>query len=424
MTRRPRARRGVVLVVGVVLALLALLSRTARAQTRVAAPQAATAPERLFVSVITMGPGHEMFERFGHISIRIADRVTGSDISYNWGTFDFDEPGFFYRFLTGDTKYWLDGVPTTVVVDYYRRSGRAVWEQELALTPTEAEELRQLVETNARPENKFYRYDYFLDNCSTRVRDAIDRVLKGGLKPAVEGKGHGMSFRNETLRLSKDFPLINYAMDVALGHPADAVMTAWEEMFVPMRLRDLIRDAEVTHTDGTRSKLVRAERTLVEDARYADTPVVPSYLLAALAVGFGLGVIILALSRGGMTRGMLGVIAVTQLVAGLAGTLLLIAGTATKHVFMGENLNVLLGTPVSLLLAVGALYVIKWPTAKALQHTDAMARFVLLSTLLAVLLSVLVPSLKQSNLAVLALAAPVHLAMRVAISKLRRSAAT
>ena len=135
--------------------------------------------EDLRVWLVTAGPGDEAWERYGHNAIRVLDTRTGRDVSYNWGIFDFDQVGFIPRFLQGRMLYRMAAFPTAAMVDVYAQANREVVLQELDLTPAQKLDLRDLADTNARPENREYMYQYFSDNCSTRVRDALDQELAG-----------------------------------------------------------------------------------------------------------------------------------------------------------------------------------------------------------------------------------------------------
>ena len=310
-------------------ALAAAVSLAAGAGTlRAQAPH-----DSIVVSVLTMGPGEELFERFGHQSIRIHDVTTGLDSAYNWGMFSFEQPHFIVRFLTGDTKYWMQGFPSAWLVAAYRDSGRAVWEQELNLTRPEKDSIWAYLKWNAKDENKFYRYDYYRDNCGTKVRDVLDMVLHGSIERAVATHEHGVSYRSETLRLARAYPMINFGMDFVLGHPADDTLSAWEEMFIPMRLQQLIRNIRVRHSDHTVTRLVLRERQLVADARYADADTPPDYFLPALETGLAIAGALLALcllpGTSPSARWTIAVIGtVWNLLAGLVGLILLCAGAA------------------------------------------------------------------------------------------------
>jgi hypothetical protein len=387
-------------------------SRTARAQAQ---------HDSVVVSVLTMGPGDEVFERFGHQSIRIHDITTGLDSAYNWGMFSFEQPHFLVRFLTGDTRYWMQADPSEALIAAYRSRGRAVWEQELALTRTETDSLWKFLKWNSLDANKWYRYDYYRDNCATRVRDALDMVLGGAIQRAVATHEHGVSYRSETLRLARAYPLINYGMDFVLGRPADDTLSAWDEMFVPMRLQQLIRGIRVRHANGTVGRLVRRERQLVVDDRYQDLDTPPGYFTPALEVGFAICGVLLVLcafpkptAPAKWTIGVIGT--VWNLVAGLAGILLLCAELFTRHAaYMGHNVNVLLATPVSLALALLIPFALRASASRRMMKAVfSLSVFAAACSIVAVLLRV-VPSLAQENRPLLVLAVPVQATLALAL---------
>jgi hypothetical protein len=402
--------------------VLVVAARLAAGSAVGAASVNAQAPhDSVIVSVLTMGPGNEIFERFGHQSIRIHDVTTGLDSAYNWGMYSFEQPHFLTRFLTGDTKYWMQGMPSRWLISVYRDGGRAVWEQELALTTAEKDSLWHFINWNAREENKWYRYDYYRDNCATRVRDALDMVLGGSIQRNVAAREHGVTYRSETLRLARAHPLINYGMDFVLGRPADDTLSAWDEMFVPMRLQELIRTMRVRHADGTVARLVESERQLVADDRYTEAVTPPGYFLPALEVGFLITGVVLALCLlpgwSVPARSALGVIGVSwHLVAGIAGLLLLCAELFTRHAaYMGHNVNVLLATPASLALAVFFPLALR-PSASPRVIRAARALSVLAAVCAVVVVFLrLVPSLAQDNRPLLALAVPVQAVLAFAL---------
>ena len=409
-------RRTCALIAGACLGVAAGTARTARAQAPVEAPH-----DSIVISVLTMGPGEEVFERFGHQSIRIHDLTTGLDSAYNWGMFSFEQPHFLVRFLTGDTKYWMQGFPSTWLVSVYRDSGRAVWEQELSLTSTEKDSLWRYIKWNAKEENKWYRYDYYRDNCGTKVRDVLNMVLGGAIERAVAARKHGVTYRSETLRLARAYPFINFGMDFVLGRPADDTLSAWEEMFIPMRLQQLIRTIRVRHSDGTVGRLVRSERQLVVDDRYQDADTPPSYFAPALEVGFAITGVLLALcllpGASATARWSIAIIGTLwNLLAGVVGLLLLCAELFTRHAaYMGHNVNVLLATPASLAL------VVLIPLAARGSASPGVMRAARSLSILAAVCSITavllrwVPPLAQQNRPLLVLSVPVQAALAFAL---------
>jgi hypothetical protein len=131
------------------------------------------------ISLLTIGPGEIFFERFGHNAIVVRDPASGVSLAYNYGIFDFDQQDFLLNFARGRMRYRMAVDDFADDLAMYRDEGRDITEQRLALTPEQARRLVEFLEWNARPENAQYRYDYFEANCSTRVRDAIDRALGG-----------------------------------------------------------------------------------------------------------------------------------------------------------------------------------------------------------------------------------------------------
>lgn len=121
------------------------------------------------ISLITCGPGKNIYELEGHTALRV--RYKGSDIAVNYGLFDFAAPNFVYRFVKGETDYMVGAAPYEYFLTQYRRDGRDVWEQPLNLSAESAFRLVSLLDENLQPENRVYRYNYVKDNCATTAID-------------------------------------------------------------------------------------------------------------------------------------------------------------------------------------------------------------------------------------------------------------
>ncbi len=134
----------------------------AQAAQSAAATPSTTSPStepgsNLTVYLLTFGWGDVVWERFGHNAIWIRDRASGTDITYNWGMFDFNQPHFVWRFVTGDTRYWMEGIDLAAMLRYYKARNRSILSQELNFSPAQRLKLQQFVQWNALPQNKFYR---------------------------------------------------------------------------------------------------------------------------------------------------------------------------------------------------------------------------------------------------------------------------
>ena len=379
-------------------------------------PQPATIQtdgEALVISVLTFGQGDPLWEKFGHNALRIRDARTGSDVAYNWGTFDFEQPNFVGRFLTGNTLYWLDSVSAPLMIEYYSaRLNRTGVEQVLALTPPEAARLRDYVEWNVRPENRNYRYDYFVDNCSTRLRDVIDRGLAGHLRRSLAAMPSPHTFRSESLRLVDAMPLVQAGMHVALGEPADERLTGWEESFVPMRLMERMR--AVRRADGR--PLVASETVLYTATRAAEAERAGTLAGRFLVTGLLLAGIIALLAWRGARAGLAVMGVLWGVLAGVMGIVLATAWAATRHIFWYRNENLLQLLPLALLLVV----VVPMALRRAWWRRAGLALAVVLAgaSMLGLVLKPL-PMFEQRNLAVILFALPVHVALAWALWRLR-----
>lgn len=309
-------------------------------------PAAAPAPR---IGVLTMGPGDIFWERFGHDAIVVADPAQPSPISYNFGYFDLEDSDFISRFLQGQMRYRLMALPLAEDLAYYRDVGRGAQLQWLNLDDAQARALAAALADNAKPENAFYHYDYFRDNCATRVRDALNRALGGQLKKQIEGRSSGDTYRSEALRLASPEPWMWIAFDVLLGPSADRALTRWQQGFLPRRLADDLR--RVKRDNG--QPLVAEEITLLPQRLAAEPQVFSDPFLAWLVTGALLAALLLALPVRA-DRGLALAAAPFWLFCGVVGMVLALGWALTAHEAMWANRNLLLLNPLCLLLLPGA----------------------------------------------------------------------
>ena len=312
----------------------------------VLAPALALAAPR--IGVVTMEPGGIFFERFGHNALLVQDDEAGTATSYNFGYFDMDEPDFFGNFVRGHMKYWLVALPLDDDLARYAQTGRGVGVQWLDLTPEAATALAAALADNARPENAQYRYDYYTSNCSTKVRDAIDQALGGALQPQLSGRSQGNTYRSESVRLASPAPWMAVGFHLGLGGYADRPLSRWDESFIPMRLRDALR--EVKLPDGR--PLVASEQVLLPH-RVAPAPAeAPRPRMGALIAGLLLAGLALWAARRAPRALAAGALLFWAL-AGTAGTVMALIWLATEHVAGHGNQNLLLLSPLCLFLLPG-----------------------------------------------------------------------
>lgn len=381
----------------------------------------------LTIYLMTMGPGDAVWEKFGHNAIWIHDSARNTDVAYNWGLFDFEASDFMSRFLKGDMRYWMGGFDQEATVDFYRQANRSVIAQELNLTPAQRTELARFVEWNALPENRFYSYNYYLDNCSTRIRDVIDRALGGTLKPQMESGLSGFTYRSETQRLTQsDIPVYTGTM-LGLGQPVDHPLTGWQLAFIPGRLSEMLRDAEVPDGTGKFVRLIKSEDTLFAATRPPEPRGVELHTVNFFLAGCLLFAIITGLATVANARrrwwqpGFLVVAALSSLIIGIAGTALIALWTLTTHIHSYSNENVLQATPLSLVLAVMILTQFRMRRQEGAnvpfvrRSIRQVAWLIVAVSVLGLALKVL-PGFYQKNLDIIALLLPVHLGIALALA--------
>lgn len=386
------------------LLLLALLGGVF-AQARAGVADAPGA--NLEVALITYGPGETYWERFGHDAIQVRDRESGESFNFNYGVFDFDESGFLLNFARGRMHYLMDAAPTDVDQRYYVESGRSVTRQPLALTSEQAAALRDFLLWNLRPENARYDYDYYADNCTTHVRDALDRALGGVIRKQLEARTGNLTYRQQTARLMSAQPWLMLILDLGLGPYADQPLSAWQESFLPMVLeREL---AQVKVDDGTGGTRMLAAQGEVLSPNRLDVPPdhAPDLRIPLAITGLAFAALLFFSARRwptGLT--LFGTLYLA--VAGVVGLLLLVLWTLTTHRSAWANANLLLFNPLAFLLLPSL-----WRARRGLAASRLADRIILLQ-LIALIVAIalhLLPGTVQQNQPWLLFAIPSWLAL-------------
>ena len=355
------------------------------------------------IGVATMQPGEIFWERFGHDAIVVDDPARGEPISYNFGFFDLSEPGFVGRFVRGEMQYQLVALPLAQDLAYYRETGRGVSIQWLDLTDAEAARLAAALAENARPENARYGYDYFTDNCATRVRDALDRALGGELRRQLEPRSQGNTYRSEAVRLASPAGWMWLGFDLGLGPFADVPRSRWEDAFVPMRLADSLR--EVRRADGR--PLVRSEQEMLPHRIAPEPQSQPRRWWLWLLAGLGFAGALWMLGRGASRRSLWLALPFWT-ASGLLGLVMLFLWCCTAHRAGWGNHNILLFNPLSLLLWPGAMRLLRGRRPGRVFGVLLLA--ILAGTVLSLFLLWL-PVQPQRNAPWIALMLPVHAAL-------------
>lgn len=389
------------------------------AQEAEASPDAAPVElgATLEVFLVTAEPGDAIWELFSHNALLVRDSTTGFERSFNWGLFSFQQESFVARFAQGRMLYWMAGQDPAQELEGYRRAGRRVWSQRVSLTPAQRWQLLRYLLDQDTPENRFYRYDYFRDNCSTRVRDALDFVLGGQIERATSGVATEHGYRWHTSRLLQDELWAWAGIEYLLGNPSDRPISRWEEMFLPRKLQASLEPLTVLNALGEEVPLL-GPRELLADTQRPEVPTeAPARVWMALLVGLaaagGLGWLGHRAATGGrLARVVLGGVGGGWgLLSGLLGLALVLSWIYTGHVFWQWNENVMQLSPVALPL------VILFPLAVAGRGGVWATRIALFCAGLSALGAVaqVVPGVDQVNGVIIAFALPINVSLAWAL---------
>lgn len=188
------------------------------------------------ISLLTCGPGQEVWSYYGHTALRIQDKVHGTDVAVNWGMFSFHQGFFVLRFVFGLTDYQIGIFPMSDFLAEYASEGRWVRQQRIRLSRNEKLGILRAIDENAKPENRVYRYNFFYDNCTTRAREMIlDNIGKSNTN-FDESEIANSTYREEIHKLNANHRWARFGNDLLLGYDADKQLNKREWEFLPDNL--------------------------------------------------------------------------------------------------------------------------------------------------------------------------------------------
>jgi hypothetical protein len=275
----------------------------------------------------------------------VYDPVLGLDDAYNWGVFDFDQPNFYLNFARGRNNYKLGIYPYDLFRDYYISYNRYVHEQKLNLTLNQKQRIYDYVQWNALPENRSYRYDYFYDNCATKVRDVMVSVFGDSVKFDGSYIKTDYSIRDLTDIYLKHQPWGDLGIDLGLGLPMDKKASPYEYMFLP----DYI-ESGFNHASLNNVPLVK-ETISVYESREEEYPKSPIHPMTAFIL---VAAIALLISAWDFKRKKLSTWFDVILfgIVGVVGVMLLLMWIATDHKAAANNFNLLWALPTHLIAVI------------------------------------------------------------------------
>jgi hypothetical protein len=303
------------------------------------------------ISLLTCTPGEELYSTFGHSGIRVIDSsraFNDQDIVFNYGTFDFDDPNFYIKFIRGKLLYFVSAAEFKWFKEEYQSTNRGITEQVLNLTAAEKIDLEHFLFENIKEENKYYKYDFFFDNCTTRLRDIIFQHKK--TKPVLNAvMPQGTRFRQAIHQYldKNNKQWSKLGIDILLGVPTDAVMTTAQSQFLPEILMKAFDSTNTNH------QLVLSATNLYPFKNLNKEPV---FFTPAVVFGLLLLLIVLLdLSKNKWAAAFLqGFDGLLFFLTGALGILLIFMWTGTDHAMCKGNYNLLWAWPTH---AVAAFFI-------------------------------------------------------------------
>ncbi|MEP7253441.1 MAG: DUF4105 domain-containing protein [Ginsengibacter sp.] len=301
----------------------------------------------LRISLLTCTPGEDLYSTFGHSAIRVTDLVTHSDIVYNYGTFNFEEPGFYTKFIRGKLTFYVSTEEFDSFLYSYQYENRGITEQVLNLSCAEKYNLLLLLKTNLLPQNRYYKYDFTFDNCTTRLRDLVEKGTAYQVRfPEILHKK--ATFRDliyEYLDYN-DKQWSKLGIDLLLGSRLDRTMKPREEMFLPDYLMQSFDSADVAG-----KKLVLAKQKLIDidnGAQKRNAFADPIFIFTCLL----LLIIFLSFSKSNFVKRILDAIdGFLLFLTGLLGILFIFMWIGTDHLMTKDNYNLLWAWPTNVVAA-------------------------------------------------------------------------
>ena len=301
---------------------------------------------KLRISLLTCTPGTELYSTFGHSALRVVDSIQGIDIIYNYGTFDFTDPDFYTKFVRGKLLYFVSIDEFANFIAEYQYEQRGITEQVLDLSCAEKEKLVTALAENAKEENKYYKYDFVYDNCTTRLRDMVTAAAAG---PAITKNiiPRGTTFRDlihEYLDKSGQY-WSKFGIDMLLGVPLDKKISDKEAMFLP----DYLLKGFDSTTTGQK-KLVNEKEMILKPAlklssKMLFTPLVVFSILFLIVTAFSF------MSSARFAKIFLDVFdRLFFFVCGILGVLIVFMWFGTDHLACRDNFNLFWALPTHLVI--------------------------------------------------------------------------
>ena len=365
----------------------------------------------LVIKLVTIDPGDELTMWWGHTGIVVEDTRVNAASFYNYGLFSLDQENFILNFARGRLIFWIGVWEAKLALNYYKRLNRTIRIQTLNLHPEKKLEMAKILAENVLPQNREYLYDHYFDNCATRVRDLIDKIVDGQFYTMTNVPAR-MTLRDLTRRHTHRNYFVDWLLMFLMNDSIDQPIRKWDEMFLPTELERNIADLSYVDRNGITRDLVANSMTFYEaDDVYIVPEDPPVHWPAGLVTGILLSGLLIVSAflfkkqhRFGKVLLPLVIIGI-GVIFGIPGLALFLMSSFTDHIVTYWNENLFLGNPITVLMIVLGFSLLRG-------QKDVSARARLLSVVLTGLALLLLPlkfitSFNQDNLLSICLILPV-----------------
>ena len=311
--------------------------------------------DSLQISLLTVEPRpNEVYTIYGHTALRIYDPTKGKDSVFNYGTFDTSVPNFLFNFVLGKTDYYLSVSTYEQFLYVYSLENVTVIEQVLDISPSGKQEILQMLAINLLPENLIYRYDFLFDNCTTRIRDIIENYNGGTL--IYPEQSEKVTFRDLIHSCTYPYPWMTFGIDLLIGNGADSLICLRQELFLPMRLKEVLDESYVLTTENEQHPIIISSKNVlvsnpepIAKLRFWERPIKIGFLLFLIYI-------LIALDGYAKKRKQKVAFGLLFFIAGIAGLLVGFITLFSYHPCTSPNWNLLWLHPFHLIAFVGYFF--------------------------------------------------------------------
>lgn len=289
------------------------------------------------ISVLTCDPGDELYSKFGHSAFRIQDFTNHYDVVYNYGVFDFTKPNFYTNFAKGKLYYRLDRAPYKYFYKQYQNENRAVKKQILNLSIEQKNKVIAFLENNAKPENATYQYDFFYNNCATKIRSILDEVFPDEINFNDDHITTSFTMRDLINNNVPHNSWANVGINIALGSVIDVKATTDDYQFLPRYIFEAFNNATINN------KALVKESSVIIKADSSKLNKKGSFILSPYFILYSISLLIVTITffdyKKNKRNKVLDFILLT--ITGLIGMFVLALWFATNHTTTANNFNIL-----------------------------------------------------------------------------------